>query len=323
MTDVLIVNQHAVDIAVSTLSSASGSTADTNSQLNKHRSSVFASGAYQFIQQFMHDVVDDVVDNVPSTLAKVISSYARGLTDLADVIAAADQQLSVEAAHSKDGALQAAGAAGLLLGGTVVTTLTEITPQGIPLHPQSGPSVQLVKSTAPEAAAPRDALDVYGTPTGARTAFDSASAASNNWGDDALQCTSWANFRRQQLGLSTNIRGNGGQMVGGKAASALPSVDPSRVSIGSLVSEGGDPGHVMVIEKVLAPTPGHAHVFQVSEMNYKGDDAGEISLTSQLQQNADGTWTLMRPSSTTDASSSLVLGWQERSGLQFSTGIAG
>ena len=77
----------------------------------------------------------------------------------------------------------------------------------------------------------------------------------------------------------------------------------------------------MVVEKVLDSTPGHC-VFQVSEMNYLGDDRGELSINSQLRENAQGTWAIYRPSVEGDPSSALAVGWSGRAAL-FSTGVDG
>lgn len=118
------------------------------------------------------------------------------------------------------------------------------------------------------------------------------------WGGDLkYQCTSWAAFRRQELGLSMP-NGNGYQMAGNVGA-----VNPESASTGSLVSTGAAPyGHVMVVEERL---PGKHLTYRVSEMNVGGDgieaSIDEFRSDTLIRQNGsaweikrgDGGWTTM------------------------------
>lgn len=103
------------------------------------------------------------------------------------------------------------------------------------------------------------------------------------WG----QCTSWAVFRRAEMGLDgppLNGHNHGYQMAANLGATTLDSVGR-----GSLVSygDGISQNHVMVVESVDSRSP---MTLTVSEMNYDGHDDGALSLDSKLVQNPDGSW---------------------------------
>jgi WXG100 family type VII secretion target len=106
------------------------------------------------------------------------------------------------------------------------------------------------------------------------------------------QCTSWAVYRREQLGLRLppNIPNgeNGYQMAG-----HLGLIDPGLAGRGSLVSLTNGNNHVMVIESVDTPAGTDVHKFVVSEMNALGrNDGTDFSPSSILVNHADGSWTL-------------------------------
>jgi WXG100 family type VII secretion target len=109
---------------------------------------------------------------------------------------------------------------------------------------------------------------------------------------DEGQCTSWAVYRREQLGLPLppNIPNgeNGFQMAG-----HIGLVEPDQAGQGSLVSLTNGNNHVMVIERVGVPTGGDRHTFVVSEMNALGrNDGTDFSPNSTLVEHANATWTL-------------------------------
>jgi len=106
------------------------------------------------------------------------------------------------------------------------------------------------------------------------------------------QCTSWAVYRREELGLPLppNIPNgeNGFQMAG-----HIGLVDPGEAGQGSLVSLTNGNNHVMVVESVSVPTGSDLHAFVVSEMNALGrNDGTDFSPNSTLVEHANGTWTL-------------------------------
>ncbi|MBS9535891.1 CHAP domain-containing protein [Mycobacterium sp. M1] len=109
----------------------------------------------------------------------------------------------------------------------------------------------------------------------------------------AGQCTSWAAWRRKELGLPWRVNagtgtGNGGEMAGrmGGTASTPP-------SLGAIVSEPGSPGHVMIVEEIYPDGS-----FRVSEMNVVPPGsttytpvAGTVRTDRVWHSNADGTYT--------------------------------
>lgn len=107
------------------------------------------------------------------------------------------------------------------------------------------------------------------------------------------QCTSWAVFRRSELGLSIP-NGNGGEMVGPEDA-----ISPKDATMGSLISTPTrtPTGHVMVVEERLQEDPA---TFRVSEMNGAGRDdpstwwddgyASEFRSDSIVRQLKSGAW---------------------------------
>lgn len=120
----------------------------------------------------------------------------------------------------------------------------------------------------------------------------SGSAVSGGWAPYEYQCTSWARYRREELGLSLPT-GNGYQM-----ADSVGLVDPSAASTGSLVSTGSATasGHVMVVEERLSGEP---LSFRVSEMNVGDNDwqhghPEEYRDNSVIRQRADGSWEASR-----------------------------
>ncbi|GAA2405815.1 CHAP domain-containing protein [Mycolicibacterium llatzerense] len=90
-------------------------------------------------------------------------------------------------------------------------------------------------------------------------------------------CTAWAAWRREELGLSAPS-GNGGEMAGkvGGTTSTPP-------TLGALVSDTTPGyGHVMVVEQI---NPDGS--FRVSETNYNGSSSIHMRTWAPL---ADGTW---------------------------------
>jgi surface antigen len=104
------------------------------------------------------------------------------------------------------------------------------------------------------------------------------------------QCTSWAVFRREQLGYGDppwNGHNNGGEM-----AANIGLVPLSQAHVGSLVSYGGgdtltSDGHVMVVEQIIDPR----HLV-VSEMNVNPQHNPPYGFRTDtdLVQQPDGTW---------------------------------
>lgn len=91
-------------------------------------------------------------------------------------------------------------------------------------------------------------------------------------------CTAWAQWRRDQLGLSSP-GGNGAQMAGN--AGGTTSTPPS---LGALVSYSeGTNGHVQVIEQIYPDGS-----FRVSETNYNGSSA--VRSVEKWHPLPDGTW---------------------------------
>lgn len=99
----------------------------------------------------------------------------------------------------------------------------------------------------------------------------------DQWGKAKFNCTSWAAFRRHQLGLWIPP-GNGGAM--GTDPKAAP-------TLGAVVSYGAgtekDYGHVMIVEQVDGPGK-----IRVSEMNF--DLKGGFRESQTWTKLADGTW---------------------------------
>jgi surface antigen/uncharacterized protein YukE len=115
---------------------------------------------------------------------------------------------------------------------------------------------------------------------GYRAAY--ASHASYLRGFDEGQCTSWAIYRRHEMGLPLppmNGHNNGNEMAANLGLSPGNQPHP-----GSLVSYGSGDGHVMVVESVEAG----GNTLHVSEMNF--DYKGGLSVDSVLTRNPDGTW---------------------------------
>jgi surface antigen len=237
-----------------------------------------------FVGQFFTEVVNDTKTAALQTCQNLLNHQSGLVSIIGDRITQVDAELAGAARPLFGSAtVQAAGGVALLTGGTIVATFDE---------GSAGP----VSDAASSVPAPQAAEDQYGTPASAYAVYQQRAIAARYWGDDPDQCTSWANFRRAQLDLSTNIRGDGGQMVGGTRSGDLPSVAPSQASLGSLVSEpAAGAGHVMVVEKVVNSTPGHYELV-VSEMNTHGKGTpGDLSLSSRLVENPAGTWTIQRP----------------------------
>ena len=100
---------------------------------------------------------------------------------------------------------------------------------------------------------------------------DANGAAQNN-------CTAWAQWRRDELGLSSP-GGNGAQMAGN--AGGTTHTPPS---LGALVSFGeGAYGHVQVVEQIYPDGS-----FRVSETNYNG--SSEVRTVEKWHPLPDGTW---------------------------------
>ncbi|HEX4443165.1 MAG TPA: CHAP domain-containing protein [Galbitalea sp.] len=95
-------------------------------------------------------------------------------------------------------------------------------------------------------------------------------------------CTSWADWRREQLGLS-GTSGTGGEMAGNLGGTT--STPPTLGALGSYdPSDSKGAGHVFVVEGVTSNNP---PTIQISEANYEGSpDIHPRTLT----QGADGNW---------------------------------
>jgi len=147
-------------------------------------------------------------------------------------------------------------------------------------------------------------------------------ATQHNFGNgtvDRGECTSWAIYRRQELGLSLP-KGDGGYM-----AASVGAVAPSQVAPGSLISmpDKNDPaGHVVVVEQVYSTDPLHV---RVSEMNYRGNNDGsgklgeqEFTTLSDMRYDpASATWT----KETIDAHGNLLWTTPYSSGVVVSGGL--
>ena len=76
-------------------------------------------------------------------------------------------------------------------------------------------------------------------------------------------CTSWAAFRREQLGLAYRRSANIGTGHGFEMAERMGGTTTTPPTLGAIVSSGGPPfGHVMIVEEIRPDGS-----FRVSEMN--------------------------------------------------------
>jgi surface antigen/uncharacterized protein YukE len=95
-------------------------------------------------------------------------------------------------------------------------------------------------------------------------------------------CTSWADFRREEIDPSLALaHGNGGQMAGNLGGSTT-----TPATLGALASyypsDSPQFGHVMVVEEIKSPG-----VIRVSEMNYAGSSDVHYR---DWTQGTDGLW---------------------------------
>ena len=125
----------------------------------------------------------------------------------------------------------------------------------------------------------------------------------------AGECTSWAAWRRQQLGLPWRINDQAGTGNGGEMASRMGGQVGTSPALGSIVSYGGIPGHVMIIEQI---NPDGS--FRVSEMNTVPVGSkdylpvlGNVRTDRVWHPNGDGTYTSDRNGEYRAATESLVI----------------
>lgn len=148
-------------------------------------------------------------------------------------------------------------------------------------HGGSAPPVAAPSANGPTTSAATDGQSGGLPDSGGKAAYESTvqhlPTGYDQWGKVPDQCTSWAAFRRSELGLSIPY-GHGGAMGHDSTLSPIP---------GAIASYGSgtdaDPGHVMIVEQVLSPTR-----FRVSEMNY--DLHSGYRDTQIWDKLPDGTW---------------------------------
>jgi WXG100 family type VII secretion target len=140
----------------------------------------------------------------------------------------------------------------------------------------AGPSLPVAGQTAPGTLAAWNegayrGFESHSHPSGRGYDVDANGKAINN-------CTAWAAWRREELGLSAPS-GNGGEMAG-----KIGGTTGTPPSLGALVSDTtAGYGHVMVIEQVYPDGS-----FRVSETNYAGSTA--IKSDRVWTPLPDGTW---------------------------------
>jgi surface antigen len=103
------------------------------------------------------------------------------------------------------------------------------------------------------------------------------------------QCTSWVQFRRDQLDLAIP-HGNGGATAGSLAAHGT---SPTLGAVGSWgAGTDSDPGHTFIVEGI---TPGNPRTITISEMNSNdpnnpNDGFGRVS-SATYKEVSEGVWT--------------------------------
>ena len=143
---------------------------------------------------------------------------------------------------------------------------------------------------------PGETLGVVSPPTGGRDAYAAT------WGNPDVEqndghgafsgnCTSWAAFRRHELGLPHLGAGWEGTGHGAEMAARLGGVPSTPPTLGAVASWGPVPGHVMVIEEIYPDGR-----FRVSEMNVAPEGQynpvlGNVRTDRIYSPVGDGTWT--------------------------------
>jgi surface antigen/uncharacterized protein YukE len=189
----------------------------------------------------------------------------------------ASEQSHASSASGASSSLGAVATAGIAAGGAVI----------------GAAAAGAVAATAAGATIPAASLAAYKAGAGLHASSadwaqgSPANGMADKFNEAANNCTSWADFRREQMGLPV-VHGNGKEMASN--AGLVPGGVPQ---VGSLVSDtAGSYGHVMVVEQVVDATPGHLKMV-ISEMNYNGN--GAFSSNSVLTENANGSWTKLVP----------------------------
>ena len=246
------------------------------------------------------------------------TSHARVMTGAADALrSAANLLLHRAAAQRKASAPDAQSSASVRIGigGVPLQGSSGGELQGSDVQLQ-GASLHLVTPGTFAAAAGAVAMaTAVATGTGGYDRVFGA-ATEHDFGNGTVgrgECTSWAIYRRQQLGL-TLPKGNGVDM-----AASVGTVAPSHVSVGSLISlpDKNDPaGHVVVVEQVYSTDPPHV---RVSEMNYDFQKEKDFTTLSDLKYDpASATWT----KETIDAQGKLLWTTPYSSGVVVSGGLS-
>jgi len=98
------------------------------------------------------------------------------------------------------------------------------------------------------------------------------------------ECTSWAAWRRDELGLEWRVNDHSGTGHGGEMAGRMGGTTSTPPTLGAIVSNTTE-GHVMIIEEVRPDGS-----FRVSEMNIAGVP-GSVRTDRIWTPNGDGTYT--------------------------------